>query len=62
MKENQELIQKTRAKIKAIIKDRPSANPADDDYIKNKVRNDIGQFLFTQTKRRPMVLPVVIKV
>jgi mRNA degradation ribonuclease J1/J2 len=36
--------------------------PADDDYIKNKIRNDIGQFLFGQTKRRPMVLPVVIKV
>ena len=35
---------------------------ADDDYIKNKIRNDVGQFLFTQTKRRPMVLPVVIKV
>ncbi|MBU1870990.1 hypothetical protein KKF17_02630, partial [Patescibacteria group bacterium] len=25
-------------------------------------RNDIGQFLFSQTKKRPMVLPVVIKV
>ncbi|MEI6378979.1 MAG: ribonuclease J [Candidatus Falkowbacteria bacterium] len=62
MKENQELIQKTRIKIKNIIKERPLAKPADDDYIKNKVRNDIGQFLFNQTKRRPMVLPVVIKV
>ena len=27
-----------------------------------KIRNDIGQFLFNKTKRRPMVLPVVIKV
>ena len=33
-----------------------------DDYIKNKIRNEIGQFLFGATKRRPMVLPVVIKV
>lgn len=62
MKENKELIQKTRAKIKEIIKNRPTIGPVDDDYIKNKVRNDIGQFLFNQTKRRPMVLPVVIKV
>jgi ribonuclease J len=62
MKENRELIQKTRDKIKAIVKDRPISAGADDDYIKNKVRNDIGQFLFTQTKRRPMVLPVVIRV
>ncbi len=62
MKENRDLIQKTREKIKSIVKNRPNAGGADDDYIKNKVRNDIGQFLFQQTKRRPMVLPVVIRV
>ena len=62
MKENKELIQKTRMKVKKIVKDHNPHTPADDDYIKNKIRNDIGQFLFSQTKRRPMVLPVVIKV
>jgi len=62
MKENKELIQKTRMKVKKIVKDRAPKTPIDDDYIKNKIRNDIGQFLFSQTKRRPMVLPVVIKV
>lgn len=62
MKDNKELIQKTRDKIKNIIKNRPASPGLDDDYIKNKVRNDIGQFLFQQTMRRPMVLPVVIKV
>jgi ribonuclease J len=62
MKESRDLIEKTRMRVKKIIKDKnPTALP-DDDYIKNKIRNDIGQFLFTQTKRRPMVLPVVIKV
>jgi len=62
MKENKELIQKTRMKVKKIVKDHDPRTPADDDYVKNKIRNDIGQFLFGQTKRRPMVLPVVIKV
>lgn len=62
MKESQALIQDTRTKIKKIVKDRPTPHIIDDDYIKNKVRNDVGQFLFTKTKRRPMVLPVVIKV
>jgi len=62
MKENKELIQKTRMKVKKIVKDHNPRTPADDDYVKNKIRNDIGQFLFSQTKRRPMVLPVVIKV
>jgi ribonuclease J len=62
MKENKELIEKTRMKVKKIVKDNDARTPADVDYIKNKVRNDVGQFLFSQTKRRPMVLPVVIKV
>lgn len=62
MKENRDLIEKTRAKVKQIVKDKNPVTPADDDYIKNKVRNDVGQFLFQSTKRRPMVLPVVIKV
>ncbi len=62
MKENRELIEKTRMRVKKLVKDHDPRTPADDDYIKNKIRNDIGQFLFSQTKRRPMVLPVVIKV
>ena len=62
MKESRDLIEKTRMRVKKIVKDKNPMTPADDDFIKNKIRNDIGQFLFTQTKRRPMVLPVVIKV
>ncbi len=64
MKENQELIQKTRMKIKSIIKGRPMPQPGvtEDDYVKNKIRGEIGQFLFQQTKRKPMLLPVVIRV
>ncbi len=64
MKENQDLIQKTRLKIKNIIKGRPMPQPGvtEDDYVKNKIRMEIGQFLFQQTKRKPMLLPVVIRV
>jgi len=62
MKENRDLIEKTRMRVKKIVKDKNLLTPADDDYIKNKIRNDISQFLFNATKRRPMVLPVVIKV
>ncbi|MDA3802919.1 MAG: ribonuclease J [Patescibacteria group bacterium] len=62
MKENRDLIEKTRSKVKSIVKDKNPMTPADDDYIKNKLRNEIGKFLFKATKRRPMVLPVVIKV
>jgi len=62
MKENKELIEKTRMKVKKIVKEHDPRLPSDDDYLKNKIRNDVGQFLYANTKRRPMVLPVVIKV
>ncbi len=62
MRENKELIEKARARIKKILKDTDAKSPAFEDHLKNKIRNDIGQFLFTATKRRPMVLPVIIEV
>ncbi|MGI5826936.1 MAG: ribonuclease J [Patescibacteria group bacterium] len=60
MKENRELIEKTRQRVKKIIKDKDAS--LSDETLKGKLRNDIGKFLFSQTKRRPMVLPVIIKV
>ena len=62
MKENRELIEETRMKVKKIVKMSESKTQTDVDHIKNKIRNDVGQFLFNKTKRRPMVLPVAIKV
>ena len=62
LKENKELIEKTRQRAKKILRDGDPRSPAFEDYIKNKIRNDIGQFLYSQTKKRPMVLPVIIEV
>jgi len=31
-------------------------------YIRNTLRDEIGLYLFKKTKRRPMVLPVVMEV
>jgi mRNA degradation ribonuclease J1/J2 len=49
-------------KAKNIVKNNNAYTQNDIDHIKNTIRNEIGQFLFSKTKRRPMVLPVVIKV
>ena len=62
MKENKELVERMRSKVKGILRDGEPKMAADDDEIKNKLRNDIGQFLFSMTQRRPMILPVIIKV
>jgi ribonuclease J len=62
MKESRELIEETRMRVKKMVEAHSSKTSADIDYVKNKIRDEVGQFLFTKTKRRPMVLPVVIKV
>lgn len=63
LKENKELVESIRRKVRGIVmKNYDSRTPAQDMYLKNKVRNDIGQFIFTKTERRPMVLPVIIEV
>jgi mRNA degradation ribonuclease J1/J2 len=62
MRESKELIEKARAQVKKILKDTDPRTPAFDDFLKNKIRNEVGSLLFKFTKRRPMVLPVIINV
>jgi mRNA degradation ribonuclease J1/J2 len=38
------------------------AGGVDENYYKDRIRNEIGQFLYQKTQRRPMVLPVIIQV
>lgn len=61
MRENKELINKTRDLIKKIIVDPDPKSAADTDYIKTKIRDEVGKFLFKRTERRPMVLPVIME-
>jgi len=62
MKENKELIEKTREFIKKLLRDRDPKSGAFDEVLRNKLRNDVGAFLYRATERRPMVLPVIIEV
>lgn len=62
MNKNVALIEKTRLRAKKILRDTDPKSPAFEEYIKRKIRDDLGQFLYSQTKRRPMILPVIIEV
>ncbi|TAK04085.1 ribonuclease J [Patescibacteria group bacterium] len=61
MKEHQELVEDVRKQVAKVLEKR-SASEADPDEIKQKVRDELGMYLFQQTERRPMILPVVIEV
>ncbi|MFH0814527.1 MAG: ribonuclease J [Candidatus Falkowbacteria bacterium] len=62
LKENKKLIEEARRLVKKICIDKNPDSPADSNDIKNKLREQVGSFLYKKTKRRPMVLPVVIEV
>jgi ribonuclease J len=62
LKEHKELIEDLRHRVKKIVSDSDPLSWADTNNIKNKIRDYVGQFLFTKTEKRPMILPVVIEV
>jgi ribonuclease J len=62
LKENQEILDEIRRKIRGIVGRIPRHQPLDADYVKTLIRDQIGQFLYNKTKRRPMILPVIIEV
>ena len=62
LKENKELVEELRKKIRFMIARIPQRQQVDADYIKGMMRDQIGQFLYNKTKRRPMILPVLIEV
>ncbi|MDD4761456.1 MAG: ribonuclease J [Candidatus Pacebacteria bacterium] len=62
LKENKEILDEVRRRIRGMLGRMPVDQPVDSDYFRGMVRDQIGQFLFTKTKRRPMILPVIIEV
>ncbi|MBD3251480.1 RNase J family beta-CASP ribonuclease [Candidatus Uhrbacteria bacterium] len=62
MKDNQDLIQQARRYSSKILKDNNPKSAANPTYLKEKLRDELGEFLFKQTERRPMILPVIVEV
>jgi|SRR3989338_1674190 len=63
LRESKELIFETRKRIRKTVEDiTQEMHPINFQYIKESLRDKIGQFLFQKTERRPMVLPVIIEV
>ena len=65
MRESEDLVHKARAEVKKIFL--KHAEPkghakADWSVVKQKLRDELGEYLFKETERRPMVIPVVIEV
>jgi ribonuclease J len=62
LRENKELVEDLRKRIRGIISRIPRHQTMEPDYVKSLIRDQISQFLYNKTKRRPMILPVIIEV
>ncbi len=61
MKESKKLIEEARVFSKKVIAGKVG-KAFDPMFLKNKLRDELGELLYKKTKRRPMILPVVIEV
>lgn len=62
VKESEQLIEKARQTARTTIETCFKNNVTDAGIIKAKLRDDISRLMYEQTKRSPMVLPVIMDV
>jgi len=63
LRESKELLKEVRKKVISIIhRATLSGKVVNFTYLKAEIRNQLGEFLFQKTKRRPVILPVLIEV
>ncbi|MDD3481257.1 MAG: ribonuclease J [Patescibacteria group bacterium] len=62
MRENEKLVNNTRNEVRNIIEGAASGGPQNWTNAKVKIRDKVQDYLYQNTQRRPMVIPVVIEV
>jgi len=63
MKGSEDLIREVKHEVRKVVETKDhKPHEANWAYIRNQIRDQIGEFLFQRTERRPMILPVVIEV
>lgn len=63
LRESQDLLRQARFIIKRTIEEGlRGARPHDLEPIKDKISDEVGRYLFQQTAKRPIVIPVIIEV
>lgn len=62
MREREDLVYKARQEIRKMFAKHNEKYPANWDYIKKSMRQELGDLLYAETERRPMVIPVIIEV
>jgi len=62
VREADELLDEAQVLVTEILEDCIHRNISDWGRMKNIVRDDLSEYLWKKTKRRPMILPIIMEV
>lgn len=61
VRESEELLEEARLLVRRKLVDESEKRSRDWSTLKNDVRDTLGQFFYERTKRRPMILPIIME-
>jgi ribonuclease J len=62
VKDSEKLIKEVNLLVKKTVNDMRGDNLRQWNVIKQNIKKAVGQFLFKETKRKPMILPIIIEI
>ena len=62
VRESEELMDEASEVVYDAIEEAVGKRGSDWTRIKNAIRDDLGDFLWKRTKRRPMILPILMEI
>lgn len=60
VKESEELLDRLKEIAEDAVRESLAAHHRDYSSIKSKVKDELGRYIYSQTKRKPMVLPIIV--
>ncbi|MCA1035151.1 ribonuclease J [Bacillus infantis] len=61
-RESDDLLRKVNSIVKSTLNDLRQENYYQRNSTKQKIKRAVGQYLFSETKRKPMILPIIIEI
>ena len=62
MREAEELMEEVRVIASEVLDDALASGITEWNQMKNGIKDNLTKFLFSKTKRKPMILPVIMNV
>lgn len=62
IKESEKLLEDVRKIVKDILTDAEGKKMKNTEYVKNQIKDDLKNFLWQRTMRKPMILPVIMEI